>query len=257
MTVNDLKEGLRTKRLGQKIFFFESLDSTNNCAKVLASCDTQEGVLVYSEFQTHGRGRMGRHWTAAPGENLLFTIILRPDMGPDQANLIAFVAAVSVAEAVESLTGLPVEVKWPNDLLTRGKKFCGILSDATFKKEKLDFVLLGIGINANQTDFPDDLESTATSLKRELARNIDRAKLFQDILHRFEKYYFQAKDGNLEIPVREWGKRCTMFNREIAVEQQGKVLKGVALRLADNGGLVLETNGKQVTVLAGDVRVLN
>ncbi|MEE9225492.1 MAG: biotin--[acetyl-CoA-carboxylase] ligase [Bacteroidota bacterium] len=257
MKEKDLKQGLRAKILGQKIYFFEALDSTNNCAKALASCETPEGAVVYSEFQTQGRGRMGRMWTAAPGENLLFTVILRPNLDAEQANLLAFLAAVSVAEAVESLTDLPVEVKWPNDLLTRGKKFCGILSEASFKGEKLDFVVIGIGINVNQIDFPNELGLTATSLKRELARKIDRVKLFQEVLSRLEKNYLEAKEGKLDDVLHEWGTRCTMFNREIAIDQQGRILKGVALRLARDGGLVLETDGKQVTVLAGDVTVLS
>ena len=257
MTEKDLKKGLRTKSFGQKVFFFQSLDSTNNCAKTLANCEIPEGAVVYSEFQTEGHGRMGRPWTAAPGENLLFTVILRPNLEADRTNLLTFFAALSVAEAVESLTDLPVEVKWPNDILMRGKKICGVLSEASFKTEKLDFVLIGIGINVNQRDFPSELHLTATSLKRELGRKIDRVKLFQEVLCRLEKNYLEVKEGKLDHFLREWEKRCTMFNREVSVDQQGRMLKGLALGLAHDGGLVLEMDGKQITVVAGDVTVLS
>lgn len=256
MTEKDLKLGLRTGSFGQKIYFFESLDSTNNCAKALANCNIPEGAVVYSEFQTLGRGRMGRSWMAASGQNLLFSLLLRPNLNAEQVNLLAFYAAISVSEAVESLALLPVEVKWPNDLLANGKKFCGILSEASFKKETLDFVVVGIGINVNQVDFPKELELTATSLKRELGRNIDRVNLFQKVLSRLEKNYLTAQEGKLDQVLQEWEKRCRMINREITVDHQGRVLKGVALRVAHDGGLVLQVDGNQVTVVAGDVTVL-
>lgn len=256
MTDKDLTKGLHSKNLGHKIYFFESLDSTNSCAKTLATCDIPEGAVVYSEFQTAGRGRLGRTWTAAPGENLLFTVILRPELDPERANLLTLVAAASVAEAVEAATNLPVEVKWPNDLLTNGKKFCGILSEASFKKDKCEYILLGLGINVNQTSFQQNLDQRATSLKRELGRKLDRAKLFQEIILRLEKNYQKAKEGTMDRPMHEWKKRCRMFNREIKVDQHGKVIEGVALRLSPDGGLVLGLEGKEITVLAGDVTVL-
>ena len=123
----ELQQGLNTQVVGSKIFVFETIDSTNACARTLGDAGTQEGAVVVTNFQTSGRGRLGRTWLAEPDANLLFSVLLRPRISVDVSGQLTLYASVAIARAIEQCVGAPVECKWPNDLLLNGKKFCGIL----------------------------------------------------------------------------------------------------------------------------------
>ncbi|HEX9615756.1 MAG TPA: biotin--[acetyl-CoA-carboxylase] ligase, partial [Bacteroidota bacterium] len=157
-----LLSSLSTSLFGRKLFVFESIDSTNTCARTLAEAGMEEGAVVLAEYQTSGRGRHGRTWNAEPGENLLFSVLLRPAIPRTSAGFLTFFAAVSVAQALEEVSESRIECKWPNDLLLNGKKVSGILLENTFEKDRVDYSVIGIGINVNQSSFPNHLIPTAT-----------------------------------------------------------------------------------------------
>lgn len=251
-----LRKGLKTRLFGTKIYTFNSVDSTNNCAKAVAECDAPEGTLVVTEQQTAGRGRLGRPWIAEPNRNLMFSLLLRPDVTPEKLNLLPLYVAVAVSEAIEKVTGLNVECKWPNDILYNGRKIAGILIEGSVKKNAVDYVVVGVGINVNQEKFTGDLAAKATSLKLECQKEFDRAMILQEVLGSLEDKYRTVSSSGFESVVPQWLSHTTMVNRQISVSQQGNIISGVVKGLSPNGGLILETNGTQQTVLAGDVSVL-
>ena len=251
-----LKKKLNGRKFGSKIFTFETIDSTNNCARALAGCWAEEGTLVYAERQTAGKGRLGRSWLANPYENLTFSLILRPILPPEALNLLPLYAAVAVAEAIEHETGLSVECKWPNDLLIGGKKSAGILLEGSLKEDGLDYVVLGIGVNVNQTSFPDDIAPRATSLKVQAGRDIDRILLLRQILKTLESHYTAIMKKGFHNLLPLWLSRTTMVNKEISVTQDGTVISGIVKGLSPEGALILDAGGTEKTLFAGDVTIL-
>ena len=249
----ELQSGLHTRIFGKKIFTYDSIDSTNACAKTLASTGAEEGTVVIAEYQTAGRGRLGRTWQAESGSNLLFSTIIRPKLKIDKVGLLPFFAAAGLALALETVTGARCECKWPNDMLLNGKKCCGILLESSFQHNVLDYAVMGIGVNVNQKVFGGDLKGRATSLGQECGREFDRRKIFQQIMKSLELLYTEAKIGNFEITLNEWKKRTTMFGKQVTLTQAGEHLHGRAIALSVDGGLVLATPDGQRVCYAGDV----
>ena len=251
-----LKKNLNGRKFGSKVFAFDTIDSTNNCARALAGCWAEEGTLVFAERQTAGKGRLGRSWLANPYENLTFSLVLRPTLPPVALNLLPLYAAVAVAEAIEHETGLSVECKWPTGLLIGGKKSAGILLEGSLKEEGLDYVVLGIGVNVNQTSFPDDISPRATSLKAEAGRDIDRILLLREILKTLETRYTSIMKKGFHNLIPLWLSRTTMLNKEISVSQDGTVISGIVKGLSPEGALILDAGGTEKTLFAGDVTIL-
>jgi BirA family biotin operon repressor/biotin-[acetyl-CoA-carboxylase] ligase len=251
-----LKKGLNTKKFGSKVYAFETIDSTNNCARALAGCFAAEGTLVIAEEQTAGKGRLGRSWQAHPKENLTFSVILRPTLPAEAMNLLPLYAAVAVAEAVEQETGIELECKWPNDLMIAGKKTAGILLEGSLKENSVDYIILGIGINVNQVSFPPEFGDKATSLKLSGGKEFDRMSLLREILRRLESRYVSIMDEGFHTILPLWLSRTTMINREISVDQEGTVVSGVVKGLSPEGALILQTNGSEKTLFAGDVTIV-
>ncbi len=249
---------LGTKIFGQRIFFFKSIRSTMDYAKRIAERDEPEGTVVIADYQSHGRGRFGRVWKANPGENILMSIILRPKIPLEKFSIFPFLSAVAVAESIEKNIGVKVTTKWPNDLLINGKKFCGILMEASITVEKGDFVILGIGINVNQSEFPRELQDHATSLYLSTGKIYDRAEIVKDILRQFEiEYENLNKDNDFKSVLERWKKRCEMLGKEIKLIQSGKVITGKAVDVDDMGFLLLEDDNSRIVKLSsGDVTVL-
>jgi BirA family transcriptional regulator, biotin operon repressor / biotin---[acetyl-CoA-carboxylase] ligase len=249
----ELQNGLCTQIFGKKIFTYDSLDSTNACAKTLAGTGAEEGTVVITEYQTAGRGRLGRTWQAESGSNLLFSIIIRPTLEINKLGLLPFFAAAAVALALESMTGERCECKWPNDILLSGKKCCGILLESSFQHNVLDYAVIGIGVNVNQKVFGEDIRERATSLCQECGKQFDRRRVFQQIITSLESFYSDVKIGNFENTLNEWKARTTIFGKQITLTQAGEHLCGRAITLSADGGLVLATSSGQRVCYAGDV----
>lgn len=249
-------KGLKTEVIGKKLFVFESIDSTNTCAKTLAEVGNPEGTVVFADFQTSGRGRLGRSWIAAPGTNLLFSIVLRPTVKKESAGQLTFYSAVFIARALERITEHAIECKWPNDILLNGKKCCGILLENSFQQDKFDFSVIGIGINVNQSSFPDDLSNRATSLFMELGHKFDRIKLLQELLRQADTLLPSLQNGETQKIMEDWNSRCSMFGKPVTIAHGEELVSGTALGLDADGGLIIKTAGGQSTFYAGDVTMV-
>lgn len=255
-TEKQLRKGLKTHHFGNKIYTFQRIDSTNNCAKTMASVGAREGTIFIAEEQYEGRGRLGRAWFANPNENLTFSLLLRPKVSPEALNLLPLYVAVATAQAIEKGTGLRVECKWPNDLLINKKKVAGILIETSLQNNFVEYVVIGLGVNVNQTQFPQDLMQKATSLRLALNRQIDRIQLFKDIITSLETHYTHSASTNFRSVIPFWTQRAPMLNRPILISQAGNVISGIVKGLSNDGGLILQTNGGEKTYFAGDVTIL-
>ena len=228
---------------------FDSVDSTQAIAFVLAAEGAADGTAVVAAHQREGRGRRGRTWTAPHGTALLASILVRPAVEPKLVPLYSFVAAVATAEAVQTLAAVPPQLKWPNDVLVRGRKLAGILLEARAIDRGDTVVAIGIGVNLSQTEFPGDLAKRATSIRLESGREVaptDALSVLQPALagwrQRFEREGF--------APVRQrWLELTETLGRHVRVDG----IEGVAVDLGDDGALVLEAGGVRQRVLAGDL----
>lgn len=256
LSKEDITGGLSTEVVGKKVFLFESIDSTNSCARALGDAGTAEGAVVAAEYQTDGRGRLGRSWIAEPGTSLLFSVLLRPPITVETSGLLTLYASAAIAKAVEDSTGLKVECKWPNDLLLRGKKFCGILIENSFQQSGLSYSVIGAGINVNQPELPAEISEKATSLSREAGKTLDRDKILLRTLTELDAMYGAVRRGDFDDAVSEWTKRCSMFGKTITVQEHDSAVSGVAVRLNRDGGLVILTQLGERTIYAGDVSVV-
>jgi len=185
-----IKGGLQTDFIGQEIYHFTEVTSTSDVAKELAIKGAKEGTLVIAETQSRGRGRFGRKWISPEG-GMWFSVILRPKVAPEDALKLTLMAAVVVAKVISDMFKLEAEVKSPNDVVVDGKKVCGILTEMSTKDDTVDFVVIGVGINANVSldSFPKDLRKFLTSLKEELKEDVDRKTFLCALLEELERYY--------------------------------------------------------------------
>lgn len=246
LTVQQLKLAVNrydTGSFGADIHYSPQVGSTNNIARDLANYGAPEGTLVITDDQIAGRGRMGRRWFAPPGSSLMFTIIFRPAISPALANRLVMACGLAVAEGCEEVASAQVTVKWPNDLQIGGKKFVGILPESSLMGERLEWVIVGIGVNVHQTFNPDDpLAKTAASLAEVSEQELDRADLLGRILARLNTWNARLSDKAL---LDAWRGRCTTLHKLIRVEVGGQTLSGVADELDETGALWLLTRDGQ------------
>ncbi len=255
INVTRLSKGLKTRSFGRKVYAFGSIDSTNNCARTMANAWAPEGTVVVAEFQTAGRGRLGRSWESSAEENLTFSLVLRPRTSSESTNLLPLLAGVAVAEAIREVTGEEPECKWPNDILIGGKKVCGILLEGSLREPGVDFIVAGIGINVNQMEFPREISGTATSLRLRCGKEFNREDLLRAVLHHFERLYRAGLDDQFTATPALWAAHTRMMGKPLEVRSSDGVVSGIAVRIAPDGGLVISTGGGEQTVYAGDVTV--
>jgi BirA family biotin operon repressor/biotin-[acetyl-CoA-carboxylase] ligase len=254
----EIQRDLHTSYIGKEIHYFKEVDSTNEVAKKLAEEGAQEGTIVIAESQTSGKGRLGKKWIS-PSGGVWMTIVLRPDIPPHQAPQLTLVTGVAMAKTLDKECGLDVGIKWPNDILIGNKKVCGILTEA-ITNHKLDFVLVGIGLdlNVDLDNFPPELREGATSLKRELHRDIPGVKLVQNFLTDFENLYDEFKAGNFPEILAEWRRLSKTIGRHVEVHKRGRVVTGEAIGVNKDGMLILEMeDGSLRKVMSGECIHLN
>jgi BirA family biotin operon repressor/biotin-[acetyl-CoA-carboxylase] ligase len=255
MNVNRLQEGLCTKSFGRSIFFSHEADSTNDWAKELAQLGACEGTAAVAEAQTAGRGRLGREWFSPRG-GLWFSIVLRPELRPAEAVRLVFVAGLAVAETLREEFGVTVKTKWPNDVLVNGKKICGILLEMNTTNERVNFVVIGVGVNANfdAKVFSEGLGRVATSLKGELGHQVQLEELFRKLLERLENVYeLYLAEGFTSI-LKRWREYAGFLGHMVEVANQTERISGLALDVDQDGALILRLkNGATRRFLTGDV----
>jgi BirA family transcriptional regulator, biotin operon repressor / biotin---[acetyl-CoA-carboxylase] ligase len=251
----EIKSGLPTRTLGQVITYRKEVTSTQELAKALAAQGAAEGTLVITEMQTEGRGRIGRIWTSLPG-GIYLSIILRPEIKPTEAPKLPLVAGVAVAHAIELVTGLQPKLKWPNDIIIAEKKVGGILTEMSAEIDRLDYVIIGIGINVNmpRSFFPQEIETIATSLIEERGNHIPRAKLVQSILVELESLYEEFRTSGFEPIRQKWKALSNTIGAQVTISSATEQVAGLAKDIDSDGALILEKDdGSLERIIAGDV----
>lgn len=254
MTKNEITDCLRTKEFGRNVHAFETIDSTNTYAKSLSEYEAAHGTIVIADEQTAGRGRMHREWISAKGKNLLFTLILYPNFGLEKISLLPFVGSLAVTDAIETVTGLSATCKWPNDVMINGKKVCGMLLESAAGNSRNNKVLLGIGVNVNQDEFPEELKNKASSLKNESGATVDRVRLLATILEEMENRYNQLANFPSQRLLSDWKMKALLFGKKITVLESEFSFNATAIDVAEDGSLIIQTDdGRKRNIFAGDV----
>ena len=246
----------KTKIIGRDIRVFEQTTSTSDVIEKLARDDVREGVVVFAEAQTKGRGRLGRKWISPERKGLWFSVLLRPDLRPQETTQLTVAAATALRRAIHTETGLRPEIKWPNDILIGGKKVAGILTELSAELDKVRHVILGIGVDVNlgPGELPAELKKTATSLKIESGEPISRPGLAVAILRELDGDYSRVCSGKFAALTDEWEQHCTTIGRNVTVQIGDRKIRGRAESLDDAGALLLRTeHGRLEPITGGDV----
>ncbi len=251
----EIKGGLNTNIMGKQIIHYREISSTQDIAKALAAQGADEGVVVVAERQTQGRGRMGRNWFSLPG-SICLSLILRPELKPLEALKFPLIAGVGAAQAINKLTGLRPELKWPNDLILGGKKVGGILAELSAETDRVIYIVLGIGINVNtpRNLFPEEIEAIATSLKEECGKEVSRVKLVQAILVELESLYEELKFVGFEPIRQKWKSLSNTIGFWVRVSNAKEEIEGEAIDIDQEGALILrKASGSLQRIIAGEV----
>lgn len=238
--------------MGRAFYPLRSVDSTQDVAKQLAAEGAPEGTVVVADHQTRGRGRAGRTWLAEPRVNLLFSVLLHPPIPIARVPQLSLLAAVASSEALETQTGLPLRIRWPNDLMLAGRKVAGILTEAASGAQRVLHVVVGIGINVNQTGFPDEIRDRATSLALATGRSLDREKLLEVLLTALDRWYTVYLETGFASARSAWCRNSATLG-EWVVSEQG--IAGTALDLDEDGALMVRVpSGVVERVVGGEVQ---
>lgn len=248
----EIRLGLKTKKVAKKIIYFEQVKSTNTLATQKAKEGTQEGTIVVAEEQKKGRGRMNRDFIC-PAGGLWFSVILRPKIKAMLAARITYLFAVAVAETINNLGSIKAEIKWPNDILVDNKKVCGILTEMSAEIDLINYLVVGVGINLNFSAdiFTGELEDKATSLLTELGYEINRVNFFQKLLKNIEELYFKLDD--FETVLKRWKELNCTLGKVVTIKDNQREITGKAVDINQNGALILEVDGEEKKIYSGDL----
>ena len=250
-----IADQIHTKWAGKTVHFARETDSTNLWIKRLAKEGASEGTLALAEFQSAGRGRLGRSWEVPEGTSVMMSILLRPKFEPQYAPTLTLVMGMAVAKAVKNL-GFDVSIKWPNDVVVSHKKICGILTEMGVRDGKIDYAVIGVGINVNIKEFPEEMADKATSLYLESGKEFDRSQIPGLVMEAFEEYYEKfAATCDLSGLKEEYESILANYDQPVRVLAK-EPYEGVARGITDGGELLVEkTDGTIVAVSAGEVSV--
>jgi BirA family transcriptional regulator, biotin operon repressor / biotin---[acetyl-CoA-carboxylase] ligase len=245
-----------TRVIGRDIHIFQETTSTNDVIEKLARDGVKEGAVVFAESQTKGRGRLGRRWMSPPKGGLWFSLLLRPQLRPQEATQLTVASATALRRAIELHTGLKAEIKWPNDILVRDRKVAGILTELSAELDRIKHIILGIGVNVNLNtgDFPPELRRVATSLKAEVGKPVSRPELAVAILRELDLDYARITAGQFAAVADEFELHCTTITHDVVIRTGERRLRGRAESLGEDGALLLRTDhGRLERVIGGDV----
>lgn len=253
----EIKSVLDTKWFANKILYFDEIDSTNSEIKRQAEQGASEGTLAIAEYQSAGRGRRGRSWDSPAGSGIWMSFLIKPDIRPEHAPMITLLAAMACASAVRDVTGLEAMIKWPNDIVIGGRKITGILTEMSTEMETISYIVVGIGINANMTEFPEDIRKTATSLAIECKEPVSRSLIVASFGHYFEQYYeIFINDLNMSSLKDIYESMLVNKGAEVAIIGKSGTIRRRAVGINDEGELLVEDDEHNITaVRAGEVSV--
>lgn len=251
-----ISEAIHTKWAGKTVHFAKETDSTNIWGKQLAREGASHGTIAVAEYQSKGKGRFDRKWTAKPGSSVMFTIIVKPDIPPICAPMLTLVIGLSIAQAIEKL-GVHTAIKWPNDVVVSGKKICGTLTEMGLDGNKIRYVLIGSGINVNTEEVPEELQEKATSLFLETGKHFDRNQILALVMEYFERNYGKfIQTCDLSLLLEEYNLCLANMDRQVKVLDPAGEYEGIARGINKDGELLVETKEKGVVLVsAGEVSV--
>jgi len=258
VTADEIRLGLQTKFLGRQIHYEESVDSTQKIAHRLAYESAPEGTIIITEEQVSGKGRMGRVWHSPKYSGIWMSIILRPNIPPPKAPQLTLIAAVAVVQAIEAFTNLTPKIKWPNDILINGKKVTGILTELLAEADRINAIIIGIGINVNQQveDYPKELKDIATSLSIEAGEKLARAELIKIVLLKIEQLYLLYLEKGFYPIKLLWESYAISIGRNITARTLTGSIHGKALGINEDGVLLIEDSlGKIHHVYSADIEL--
>ena len=257
LSAEEIMSSIHTEWAGRQVVYFDETDSTNIQARRLAEQKAPHGTLVVADRQNGGRGRRGRGWTSPSGVGIWMSLVLRPKISPASASMLTLVAALSVREGIEKETGLLAGIKWPNDLVLNGKKICGILTEMSTELMEIQYVVPGIGINVNQTEFPDEIKETAASLYLESGKIWKRSGLIAAIMEAFEKNYdIFLETGDMSGLMEEYNQYLVNRGKEVCVLAPQGEYRAMADGINREGSLlVTRADGTREEIISGEVSV--
>ena len=254
---DEIGSRLRTRWAGRPVRCFQTITSTNEYARKMGEEGAAQGLLVLADEQTAGKGRAGRRWATPPGANIAMTLLLRPQLPPDRIAMVTLVMGMAVTKACRMLYDLPAGIKWPNDVAVKGKKLSGTLTELSAELTRVNYIVIGTGINVNQLSFPEEIKDLATSLQLELGRECSRSELIAETMYWFEQYYeafLQTRD--MSGLKEEYESMLLNLNREVRVLDPAGAYTGTARGIDELGQLLVDReNGEQVRIYAGEVSV--
>lgn len=257
-TEKNLRAALSGKKIGEPLYFFSSVESTNQLAFNIAGEGASEGTVIVADHQTRGRGRMQRVWQSPPALNLYISVILRPALAPAFSSPLTIMAGVAIFDVLAGYCP-QVRLKWPNDVLINNKKVCGILTEIKTIGNKIDFVIIGIGININMQidDLLPSLAPIATSLRVETGKPLDRVDLTVKLLERMGAFYASFLTEGIN-PLRElWLSAAQLVGRLVEVTFGAEVYRGIVSGMDDSGALmIMDEMGEKQRIIAGDLKVI-
>jgi len=242
---------LKSDIVGREIYYFEKVDSTNNIARDFIKKEPHDGTIIVSDIQTQGRGRKDRQWISPKG-GLWFSIILYPNIQPEKGMLLTMAISISIVEALKIVAGLDSEIKWPNDLLLNKRKVCGVLTEFDAETDKINYAIVGVGINVNN-EIDESLKNTATSLKKEKREIISKVELMRYIITYFDKYYRWVRDNKHDKIRDKWLSYSNIIGKKVIVKQNKNTIEGIVKYVDKNGFLIIDDNKKETRILSGDI----
>lgn len=254
----EIKYHLRTDFIGRKVACYGSVKSTNDIAKEKAENGAIHGTVIIADQQTKGRGRFGRSWQSPPGCGASISIILRPNFPPEKAPGISLIVALALTETLNAYCPSQVRIKWPNDVLISGKKVAGILNELSADKNKIEYLIIGVGININQTsdDFIGEIKDIATSVRMNCKNKINRAELVGGFLNQLEKEYLEYSENFLINSLDRLHKYSSLIGQSLSASWGNKKVTGKAVDINSDGALVVDQNGELIALNCGEVTIL-
>ena len=257
MTEAEIKSLMHTEWVAKEVLYFDTIDSTNTKAQELAEKGYPSGTLVVADKQESGKGRRGRSWVSPSGTGIFMTLMIKPDINPNNASMLTLVAALAVAKAITSVTGEEALIKWPNDIVVNGKKVCGILTEMNAQFDYINHIVVGIGINVHNESFPEEISQMASSLMIEAGgKRFHRAPIIAETMSYFEQYYDTfLKTQDLSALVREYDELLVNRNKSVRVLDPKEPFDGKAMGITPKGELIVDTWESRKLVSSGEVSV--
>lgn len=257
LSKEELGSSIHTTWAGANVLCFDKTDSTNIRIRVAAEAGAPHGTLAVAEIQEGGKGRRGRSWVSPPGVGIWMSMLLRPQISALSASMLTLVMALAAQKGIKEATGIESQIKWPNDLVLNKKKICGILTEMSTELMEIQYVIPGIGININQTEFPEEIRETATSLYLETGKKYQRSEIIARIMEAFEEYYeVFTKTEDMSGLMEEYNAKLVNLGNEVCVLDPAGEYRGISEGIDKNGGLLVRLpDGTRKEVISGEVSV--